>query len=43
MNIDHSSPFADEKLFVDHINLYENLIKIIENDKDNESLNIYER
>jgi hypothetical protein len=43
MNIEHSCPLAQEALFIEHINLYENLIQIIENDKGNETLNIYER
>ena len=47
MNIDYShqtpSIFAEETLFTEHIDLYENLIKIIEQDKETEGLNIYER
>lgn len=43
MKTESSSPFYDEELFISHINLYENLVSIIESDKENELLNIYER
>lgn len=35
--------FTEERLFTRHVDLYESLIKLIEDDKENESLNIYER
>lgn len=43
MNTGSNSQFSDEELFINHINLYENLVSIIESDKENELLNIYER